>query len=100
MADTSEDIVSWTFGNERVTEDQIVRVTVPVRFGCAETFLKVLIDAVHPERRLCKRDAQTYVKKLVCGLKARNEGQSLRGEVICVHSFNDVSESESTTGEL
>ena len=51
---------------------------------------QVLVDAVHPERRLSKGDARRYVKRIVRGLREHNGGQFLYGDVACVHSFNDV----------
>lgn len=68
----SQDITSWYFRNNPQIEDRDA---------------PIYIDAEHPERYYSHRTAESTIRKLIAGLRARG---LKKGDCVCLHSFNDV----------
>lgn len=66
-----KDLISWYFDNPKVDDDK-----------------PVYIDAQNPKRSYTFGQARSTVKKLAAGF--RKAGLK-KGDVVCLHSFNDVS---------
>lgn len=72
-----KDLISWYFDNPKVDDDK-----------------PVYIDAQNPKRNYTFGQARSTVKKLAAGF--RKAGLK-KGDVVCLHSFNDVSEKSTSS---
>lgn len=70
----TKDIISWYFDEPRCDPDT-----------------PIYIDALDPTHHYTHRQARSTVRKLVAGFKAHG---LRKGDVVCIHSFNNVSHFE------
>ena len=67
----AKDIISWYFDEPRCNVDK-----------------PIYIDALDPSRHCTHRQARSTIRKLCAGFRAAG---LRKGDVVCLHSFNDVS---------
>ena len=68
----TKDILSWYFDDPQCDQDK-----------------PIYIDAADPSRSYTQRQAKSAIQKIAAGLKALG---LKKGDCVCLHSFNDVSE--------
>lgn len=49
--------------------------------------MPIYVDAANPERSISHRQARVMVRRLAAGFK---KAGLKKGDVVCIHSFNDV----------
>lgn len=76
-SDTCFDLLSWIFRHQDYDQNR-----------------PIFIDAEEPKRTISAEDARSTIRKLIAGLKVAGLN---KGDCVCLHSFNNVSQSHLST---